>query len=221
MILDDDIIKKHGVMFAAIYAVVSANPNITQAEITTLCHTSLRTVQRTLDELQQLHYIEIKVNKPKPNTYENILYSHPTPTRKKPFGEFGHVLLSEYEYQNLIKDFNGDTALVNEYITKLDDYMEIHPEKHYAAHQRVLHNWITNDRTNQRKKIRPPKNAKYGYDGKTYGDLISEVTDETKKQYYLKMIVGEELNRVATMPLDEVARANEYLYFVNDFEGDE
>lgn len=221
MILDDDIIKKHGVMFAAIYAVVSTNPNITQAEIATLCHTSLRTVQRTLDELQQLHYIEIKVNKPKPNTYENILHSHPTPTRKKPFGEFGHVLLSEYEYQKLIKDVNNDKALIDEYIKKLDEYMEIHPEKHYAAHQKVISNWIADDKENQRKKLKPPKGAKYWYDGKTYGDLINAVTDETQKQYYLKMIVGEQRNEIATMPLEELASLNEYLALTNIFEGDE
>lgn len=217
MILDDEIIKKHGVMFAAIYAVISSNPSITQSEIATLCHTSLRTVQRTIEELQRLNYIKVKNNKPKPNTYENMYHSHPTPTKKKPFGEFGHVLLSEYEYQKLIKDVNNDKALIDEYIKRLDEYMEIHPEKHYAAHQKVISNWIANDKENQRKKLKPPKGSKYWCDGKTYGELINEVTDETKKQYYLKMIVGEQRNELAIMPLEELARLNEYLALTNIF----
>lgn len=221
MMIDDEILKKHGLVIAAVYATIITNPTITHNEIAKCCCISVKSVKRALAELQQLHYIEIKVNKPKPNTYENILHSHSTPTRKKPFGEFGHVLLSEYEYQKLIKDVNNDKALIDEYIKRVDEYMEIHPEKHYAAHQKVISNWIADDKENQRKKLKPPKGAKYWYDGKTYGDLINEVTDETKKQYYLKMIVGEQRNEIATMPLEELASLNEYLALTNIFEGDE
>ena len=107
MIVDDSIIKQHGLVVAAVYAVVVATPTIKQTEIARECNISVKTAQRALETLQQLGYIRIKNNKPNPNTY-GILYHPNTPSSskaKKAFGEFGHVLLSEHEYQKLIKDF--------------------------------------------------------------------------------------------------------------------
>lgn len=144
MILDDDIIKKHGVMFAAIYAVVSNNPNITQAEIAALCHTSLRTVQRTLDELHQLHYIEIKMNKPNPNTYQ-IMERTTSPTTMT-YGEFGLVHLTGPEFKKLQEKY--PKIVIEHYIQKVDTYMYNNKSNKintYPTHYATIKMWIDDD----------------------------------------------------------------------------
>ena len=167
MIVDDNIIKQHGLVVAAVYAVIVATPTIKQAEIARECNISIKTAQRALETLQQVGYIRIKNNKPNSNTYE-ILY-HAKQKTKKVFGAFGHVLLTEQEHLQLLKDFGAD--LTGDYIKKLDSYMEIHPEKHYKAHQQVLRDWIVEDENKLRAK-NAPKGAKHWYGGKTYGELI-------------------------------------------------
>ncbi len=70
MIVDDSIIKQHGLVVAAVYAVVVATPTIKQTEIARECNISVKTAQRALETLQQIGYIRIMNNKPNSNTYE-------------------------------------------------------------------------------------------------------------------------------------------------------
>lgn len=222
MIVDDNIIKQHGLVVAAVYAVIVATPTIKQAEIARECNISIKTAQRALETLQQVGYIRIKNNKPNSNTYE-ILY-HAKQKTKKVFGAFGHVLLTEQEHLQLLKDFGAD--LTGDYIKKLDSYMEIHPEKHYKAHQQVLRDWIVEDENKLRAK-NAPKGAKHWYGGKTYGELIRSLLDAQKRIEYLSILTDIQQHEVATMPLDDYVNAvkeqREYeMYAFQEFlEGEE
>ena len=222
MIVDDNIIKQHGLVVAAVYAVIVATPTIKQAEIARECNISIKTAQRALETLQQVGYIRIKNNKPNSNTYE-ILY-HAKQKTKKVFGAFGHVLLTEQEHLQLLKDFGAD--LTGDYIKKLDSYMEIHPEKHYKAHQQVLRDWIVEDENKLRAK-NAPKGAKHWYGGKTYGELIRSLLDAQKRIEYLSILSDIQQHEVATMPLDDYVNAvkeqREYeMYAFREFlEGEE
>ena len=64
MIVDDSIIKQHGLVVAAVYAVVVATPTIKQTEIARECNISVKTAQRALETLLRIGYIRIKNNKP-------------------------------------------------------------------------------------------------------------------------------------------------------------
>lgn len=220
MIVDDNIIKQHGLVVAAVYAVIVATPTIKQAEIARECNISIKTAQRALETLQHVGYIRIKNNKPNSNTYE-ILY-HAKQKTKKVFGAFGHVLLTEQEHLQLLKDFGAD--LTGDYIKKLDSYMEIHPEKHYKAHQQVLRDWIVEDENKLRAK-NAPKGAKYWYGGKTYGELIRSLSDAQKRIEYLSILNDIQQHEVATMPLDDYVNAvkeqREYEMYAFQLEGEE
>lgn len=222
MVLDDKIVEQHGLVVAAVYAIITVNPMITHAEIATYCHISVPSVKRALSSLKECGYIKVKNNKPHPNTYE-ILY-HAKQKTKKVFGAFGHVLLTEQEHLQLLKDFGAD--LTEDYIKKLDSYMEIHPEKHYKAHQQVLRDWIVDDENKLRAK-NAPKGAKHWYGGKTYGELIRSLSDAQKRIEYLSILNDIQQHEVATMPLDDYVNAvkeqREYeMYAFQEFlEGEE
>lgn len=219
MIIDDNMIKQHGLVIAAVYNVISNNPSATQSTIADLCGISVRTVRRALENLQRLGYIKVKSNPPHTNTYVIL----PASISKIAHGNYGHVLLSGSEYTELVQVYGNE--MVETYIRKLDNYIEVHPEKHYSAHHQVISDWITEDRAKQQQK-NIPKGAKHWYGGKTYGELI-ETLPEEKRARYLSVLSKSQLHEVATMPVDDYINAiieqREYeMYaFRMEIEGDE
>lgn len=221
MIVDDNIIKQHGLVVAAVYAVIVATPTIKQAEIARECNISIKTAQRALETLQQVGYIRIKNNKPNSNIYEIL----DVKKRKEVYGAFGHVQLSTSEYQGLMQDY-GETT-VTKYIKRLDDYLEIHPEKHYSAHHQVLRNWIEDGIENEKQKTKRssaiPRGAKYWYGGKTYGELIADLPNHEQKEY-LSFLKESDLHQVATEPLENflqtIKEKNEYMSLMDIISGE-
>lgn len=158
MILDDDIIKKHGLVIAAVYATIISHPTITHSEIAKCCCISVKSVKRALKELQQLHYITISVNKPHPNTYE-VLHRSEKREQVKLYGIFKHVKLTDKEYQLLVKsitDRGGNESELKQEITRLDTFMEQHKQEpkgrsmlNFATHCATLYRWYTDDHPEQ------------------------------------------------------------------------
>ncbi len=68
---------------------------------------------------------------------------------KHKYGFYNHVLLTDKEYDNLIYDF-GDRSIVNEWIKKLDEGIQIHGYK-YKDHNLVIRKWKGNE--DKKKKI--------------------------------------------------------------------
>lgn len=145
MMIDDEILKKHGLVIAAVYATIITNPTITHNEIAKCCCISVKSVKRALAELQQLHYIEIKVNKPHPNTYE-VLHK-PTNTESiLTFGEFGFVHLTESELKKLQKTY--PKIVIDDYIQRIDTFMcnnKSHKLHTYHTHYATIKLWIDGD----------------------------------------------------------------------------
>jgi len=212
MTIDDNLLKELGAVDTVVYTLIANNPHITQKELARSCKLSTRTVINVLQRLEDKHYIRIKNNKPNSNTYEIL----DVKKRKEVYGAFGHVQLSTTEYQGLMQDY-GETT-VTKYIKRLDDYLEIHPEKHYSAHHQVLRNWIEDGIEKEKQKTKRssaiPRGAKYWYGGKTYGELIADLPNHEQKEY-LSFLKESDLHQVATEPLENflqtIKEKNEYM----------
>lgn len=144
MTLDDTIVKDYGLVVAAVYTMVATNPTITENEIATYCCISVSSVKRSLKKLQQLGYIEIKVNKPNPNTYK-VLRTTASPTTMT-YGEFGHVRVTETEFKKLQEKY--PKTVIDDYIQRLDTYLHnnrTHKINGYSTHYATIKLWIDGD----------------------------------------------------------------------------
>lgn len=158
MLIDDSIIKQHGLVVAAVYAVIVATPTIKQSEIAEECNVSIKTVQRALDTLLRVGYIRIKNNKPYSNTYE-VLHQNQKKEQVKLYGMFRHVKLTDKEYQLLVRSVSergGNESELKIEITRLDAYMEQHKREpkwvsiiNYESHCATLYRWYTDDHPEQ------------------------------------------------------------------------
>lgn len=74
----------------------------------------------------------------------------PSPTKHKR-GEYSHVLLSDVEYSALLSDFGE--KLTAEYIKRLDEYLEIHRDKHYSNHNLVIRKWLAKEGVKKKSEI--------------------------------------------------------------------
>ncbi len=68
-------------------------------------------------------------------------------SKKRKFGEYGHVRLTDEEYQRLCDDYGQET--VNSYIAKCDEYCEIKP-KTYGNYNLAIRNWLNRDNIRKR-----------------------------------------------------------------------
>lgn len=83
-------------------------------------------------------------NNNKENNKENkkeIIDIKPT-AKKKRYGEYQNVLLTDQQYIDLQEDFPLD---YDERIDRLDCYLEEHPRKHYANHLLTMRKWAKKD----------------------------------------------------------------------------
>lgn len=76
--------------------------------------------------------------------------------KKNKYGEYKHVLLTEEQHTNLIRDFGEE--YVNEYITKIDEYIQL-KGKPYKDYNLAIRNWLKNDGKTK------PKEKKARYEG--------------------------------------------------------
>lgn len=58
-------------------------------------------------------------------------------------GIFENVLLTDDEQKDLCDRYGLE--ILGEYITRLSNYLEAHPEKHYKSHKAVIEKWIKQD----------------------------------------------------------------------------
>lgn len=65
-------------------------------------------------------------------------------------GEFGHVLLTDKEFEKLKSDFTNKYAIM---IRELDEYLELHPKKSYANHNLTMRRWEREDREKARETV--------------------------------------------------------------------
>lgn len=175
MVIEDKIVEQHGLVVAAVYAIITANPMITHAEIATYCHISVSSVKRALEELQRLNYIKVKNNKPQPNTYE-ILYSpriNRSPEKSKGRGIFGMVKLSDNDYAMLLNDY--PKSVVEYYIQRLDSYLKNNPKKSYESHSATIVSWIIEDDTKRQNT-------------KNYKSLSQIKKEEERADRYLSLV---------------------------------
>ncbi|MDE6501042.1 MAG: hypothetical protein K2L10_03055 [Ruminococcus sp.] len=68
-------------------------------------------------------------------------------SKKRKFGEYGHVRLTDEEYQRLCDDYGQET--VDTYIAKCDEYCEIKP-KTYGNYNLAIRNWLNRDNIRKR-----------------------------------------------------------------------
>lgn len=158
MIVDDKIIKQHGLVVAAVYAVIVATPTIKQAEIARECNISIKTAQRALETLQRIGYIHIKINKPRLNTYEVLTRSEER-DQVNLYGIFRNVKLTDKEYQLLVKSITergGNESELKQEITRLDAFMEQRKKEpkvksmlSFESHCATLYRWYTDDHPEQ------------------------------------------------------------------------
>ena len=146
MVLDDKIVDQHGLVVAAVYAIITVNPMITHAEIATYCHVSVPSVKRALSVLKQCGYIKVKNNKPNPNTYEILRTKSLEESKGR--GIFGMVKLSDNDYAMLLNDY--PKSVVDVYIQRLDSYLKNNPQKNYTSHSATIVSWIIDDDAKRR-----------------------------------------------------------------------
>lgn len=70
--------------------------------------------------------------------------------KRNKYGEYGHVLLTEEQHTNLIKDYGTD--LVASYIRKIDEYIQM-KGKGYKDYNLAIRNWIRNDNHKKDKAV--------------------------------------------------------------------
>ena len=145
-------------------------------------------------------------------------YSKPAKPQKKKYGEYGHIRLTDEEYNSLIADFGE--AKVSEYIQKADDYSKA-KNRWYNNNAKIIRKWLEEDKDKPARhnsymptKMRPGKTY-YNFRGKTYRDLIEELPEEQREKYYQK-VFSRHFDEVATMPLEELLRLSEYEMILNE-----
>lgn len=62
---------------------------------------------------------------------------------KHKHGEYCHVLLTDDEYNRLNADYGQ--KVLDDYIKRLDEYLENRKDKHYSSHNLTIRNWINKD----------------------------------------------------------------------------
>lgn len=62
--------------------------------------------------------------------------------KRNKYGEYKHVLLSEEQHTRLIQDYGTD--LINEYIKKIDEYIQL-KGKGYKDYNLAIRKWLAND----------------------------------------------------------------------------
>lgn len=148
----------------------------------------------------------------------------PEKTKKKKYGNYGRVRLTDEEYSSLIADFGEEK--VSEYIQKADDYSK-DKNRWYNNNAQTIRQWLEEDKDKPSKnnarrssytptKMRPGKTY-YNFHGKTYRDLIEELPEEQRAKYYQK-VFPRQLDEVATMPLDRLLEINEYEIVANELQ---
>lgn len=171
MVLDDKIVEQHGLVVAAVYAIITVNPMITHAEIATYCHISVPSVKRALSVLKQCGYIKVKNNKPNPNTYEILRTKSPEESKGR--GIFGMVKLSDNDYAMLLNDY--PKSVIELYIQRLDSYLKNNPQKNYTSHSATIVSWIVEDDSKRRNT-------------KNYRSLSQIKDDEERANSYLSLV---------------------------------
>lgn len=171
MVLDDKIVEQHGLVVAAVYAIITVNPMITHAEIATYCHISVPSVKRALSVLKCGGYIKVKNNKPHPNTYEILRTKSPEESKGR--GIFGLVKLSDNDYAMLLNDY--PKSVVEDYIQRLDSYLKNNPQKNYTSHSATIVSWIVEDDSKRRNT-------------KNYRSLSQIKEDEERANEYLSLL---------------------------------
>lgn len=67
----------------------------------------------------------------------------PSKSKKKSYGEYGHVKLTDEEYQRLCEDYSEKT--ISEYIRKIDEYLQMTGKKAYKDYNLAIRNWLNRD----------------------------------------------------------------------------
>lgn len=67
----------------------------------------------------------------------------PPKSKKKNYGEYGHVKLTDEEYQRLCEDYSEKT--ISEYIRKIDEYLQMTGKKAYKDYNLTIRNWLNRD----------------------------------------------------------------------------
>jgi len=161
---------------------------------------------------------------PAPSAEPEQIQPEPEKPKKKKYGNYGRVRLTDEEYSSLIADFGEEK--VSEYIQKADDYSK-DKNRWYNNNAQTIRQWLEEDKDKPSKnnarrssytptKMRPGKTY-YNFHGKTYRDLIEELPEEQRAKYYQK-VFPRQLDEVATMPLDRLLEINEYEIVANELQ---
>ncbi|MDE7105317.1 MAG: hypothetical protein K2O36_05495, partial [Ruminococcus sp.] len=78
-------------------------------------------------------------------------------SRKKVYGEYKHVKLTDEEYQRLCEDYSEN--LISEYIRKIDEYLQMTGKKPYKDYNLTIRKWLNNDNIKKGNE----KNAEFIY----------------------------------------------------------
>lgn len=98
------------------------------------------------------------------NTYkEKSMEKHTNMGDKHCYGEYKHVRLSDEDVQNLFQSLGVEET--NNYIQKLDDYLEGNPKKGYGNHYRTILSWVEKNDKNS-------GNSKDVTSGNVFSDLM-------------------------------------------------
>lgn len=67
----------------------------------------------------------------------------PPKSKKKTYGEYRKVKLTDEEYQRLCEDYSEKT--ISEYIRKIDEYLQMTGKKAYKDYNLAIRNWLNRD----------------------------------------------------------------------------
>lgn len=70
--------------------------------------------------------------------------------KRKPFGEYSHVKLTDEQYARLCEDFGEHR--VSEYIEKIDNWMQMYGKKPYKDFNLAIRQWMAKDGIHPKKK---------------------------------------------------------------------
>ena len=132
---------------------IEKNEYITRSVNSTLqkCNNyTSRNVKSTSQEVKkEVHGID--------TNYNNTNYNNIKKNKKKTYGQFQNVFLSEIEYQDLL---NKIGSRINEYIERLSSYMKSN-DRSYKDHKATIINWYLNDNKYKSKtQLKPVSKAK-------------------------------------------------------------
>ena len=89
----------------------------------------------TRGKIQDIRTINIYKNNQTNKNNQTYIYTA--------LGNFENVLLTDDEQKELCDRYGLE--ILGEYITRLSNYLEAHPEKHYKSHKAVIEKWIKQD----------------------------------------------------------------------------